>query len=532
MNPRHLCLSAGICAAAFALGYGGKLQISPRPVGSESAALSATRRVADRGQVEMGNLVGKDDRSGGLVLLPVAHSTDTVETLLALDDDAAAYRRVALWMLDATEPEIANYWQGLSKRKRSVDSDLANLTFIHWTRLNPAAAIAAAKGTKYDNLPWWAWAAHDPQAALDRALATKGSFEESVAAGAAQFQPAWLRAHFDGLSPAAREEALSFLTHNPDTAEAREMLDFMQAHSRVNNGDLTFATLAARDPVAAYEWLRDHPINSLNQEVSQDGRLDQVVAELAKSQPETLKQLAGAAAPGEAKRKMEAALFAQLLASDPAAALQQAQATKAPRIAAERLAAVAMEAAKTNPAQALELARQMLAIYPEAYAGYTMLKISETPGMSSGQTDQVPGVPGLFENLMGSDPAAVLALPEVRSASSGGTIPAPIDTLEYDWANKDTAGFAAWIGTEQDPQIRRGAIQVVTNTLSLQGKHAEAADWAIQIDDSNHGALAMALFSWTSEEGPDAAKQWLEHSTLPEKTRQELINRVSPPPSQ
>jgi hypothetical protein len=61
-------------------------------------------------------------------VFPPSHSTDTVETLAALDD-SHLYARLALWLVDASEPDIVAFWRFYSK-KHDCSQEITHLIFL------------------------------------------------------------------------------------------------------------------------------------------------------------------------------------------------------------------------------------------------------------------------------------------------------------------------------------------------------------------------------------------------------------------
>lgn len=161
MNQSHFLILGGLCAAGTLGGYGIRRFASGGTSSSVAAESSAKSKPPGTHSVaEISTLPG----------IPHRKSEDTVETLLAADPQSL-YARLAAWIIDATEEEIAAYWNGYKDGKRT--SDITELVFIHWTRLNPRGAIAAVAGSEDEDHAWWAWAAHDPKGALAAVLAAQ-----------------------------------------------------------------------------------------------------------------------------------------------------------------------------------------------------------------------------------------------------------------------------------------------------------------------------------------------------------------------
>ena len=371
-----------------------------------------------------------------------------MKTLVALDD-ATLYVRLALWLVDASEPDIAAFWKSYGTRKKS-DPEINRLIFIHWTRFNPQSAMAAAVGTDAEFHLWRAWAGHDPQAALHAASGAGQSALRYVAYGIGQFQPDWLRMHFDELPEAAREDAFMGLISGDSGGKPLETLNFLKDHERGFNKS-AFKDLVAQDPWAAYDWLRENPSMLTSNDGGGTEAMDILVKNLGESQPETLRRLAEQAPSGEFKWKMEAELFKNLLEADPEAALAQAKATKAPVIAAERLAAAGLTLVQKDPEQALEIARSLFTICPNPLN--TETRIEYKGGVSTWGGSQ-PEVGSFIDALIAKSPAELLEM-----VPPGGT-PSQVENsafaiVSHMWADRDLASYTQWVNQQSGRRNRR-----------------------------------------------------------------------------
>ena len=153
MNRHFLTLLAALSAAALLAGYGARRIIQRHPP-AQATGPAAASPVKSSAQAPP-----------PATAFPPSHSTDTVETLAALDD-AHLYARLALWLADASEPDIAAFWTDCYSKKENWTPELSNLLFLHWTRLDPQHAIDSTQGIHSRPQAWWAWACRDPQAAL------------------------------------------------------------------------------------------------------------------------------------------------------------------------------------------------------------------------------------------------------------------------------------------------------------------------------------------------------------------------------
>ncbi|MEO7097731.1 MAG: hypothetical protein ABI162_00085 [Luteolibacter sp.] len=130
MKKSTIPLIFGLCAVGLLSGFVGR-----RLTGSGSAPAPA-KQVSPQEKT-----VGSDENFSAAPPAansrPVAakksrlHSTDTLETLATLDNDSL-YSRLALWMMDASEQDIAAYW-ATAKDKKDRPNQITDLIFIHWT---------------------------------------------------------------------------------------------------------------------------------------------------------------------------------------------------------------------------------------------------------------------------------------------------------------------------------------------------------------------------------------------------------------
>ena len=447
-------------------------------------------------------------------------STETVESLLA-PDDGTLYARLAHWLIDASEQDIAAYWAGYQKGGRT--NDLTDLIFINWIRLNPREAIAAVAGSKDESRAWRAWACHDPQGSLAAAIAAGPEQVYSVAAGIGEFQPAWLRANLDLIPESARAGALSALTRWEDDGDPLETLEFLKRHrSEVDLG--TLKALIRKDPFAALDWLQENPGIQTRQFDRNGNRylpMDVLFTTMGEEHPDELERLAARTPSGELKRKMESALFGKLLTTDPEAAIQQAGSTESPRIAAERFAAVGLSLAKTDPEKAMEIARRLFAVCPDALDFADNI---EFPNGYNSRSASIPGAQELMDALLAHDPAKVLEASVLPADQSSG-VPARFYGLAHQWARHDPAAYSNWVNRQFDSNIRDSATGVMINQLQDGHQYAEAARWAMTSENTRAINLPNLFRIWKTENSDEALK-WLESSGLPEA---EKIKLNAPP---
>ena len=428
MKKSTLPIILGLGAAGFLSGFAGK-----RLASSSSAAISGqpAERKSSASDIAEDSPTLATSAKVRAAKPSSLRSSDTLESLATLDKDSL-YSRLALWMMDASEQDIAAYWATVRDNKDRTN-DVTDLVFVNWTRLNPRGAIAAVAGTKNEHYAWWAWACHDPQGALAAAIAANPDRVNNVAWGIGEFHGDWLRAHFDQIPESGKFNALSGLGKWDDTDKPEEILEFLKKNGNGFNAGI-FGTFIRKDPWAAFDWMQKNTSTITSEYGSSNNAMDMLVKSMGENQPDALQRLAEQTPSGEAKRKMEAVLFANLLKTDPDAALEQATSTQAPRIAAERLAAVGLSFARTDPAKALELTQKLFTIYPDALTGMTTVK---TPNHSSGSGSTLHGVQELVDGLMDKNPAKLMEVLPPTSEDS-------FHAVASKWAKQD---FVAYIET-------------------------------------------------------------------------------------
>ncbi|MEO5912606.1 MAG: hypothetical protein ABIS50_00120 [Luteolibacter sp.] len=446
-------------------------------------------------------------------VFPPRHSTDTVETLAAIDD-AHLYTRLALWLVDAGEADIAAFWSGYSE-KEDYSEEIYQLVFLNWTRINPQAAIAAAGIEDYN--AWWAWTCHDPQAALAAALTAGPKILELVAMGIGEFHPEWLKAHSKEIPESFREYAFQTATNRQDAENPLEALKSSKEHDIDPNFE-TLEALARQDPWAALEWAKKYPDDYPG---DFKDTMDLVLQTMAAEHPEDLRHLLAQTPSGETKLKMEAALFANLLKTDPAAALEQAAATTIPRTAVERYAAIGLDRVTTDPEQAFQLAQRIFSIGPDALEIEAKI---EYPGGSSTSSLDIPGFDDFMESLMAKDPARLM-----DAAFSGTELQAePFTRLSDHWVQQDFPSYVDWVNRQADGEIRETGATVIANQLQNDGQFAEACEWTMSMKDGGKESLPVLLRRWNSND-PEAAAQWLESSDIPAERRAALETEMQKP---
>ncbi len=508
MKPSTTLLLAGLCAAGLLTGFAARRvgsgtpvpDVSPKVITPPIAGESRTTPVSDP------------------EIVP-SRSTDTLESLAALDD-ANLSARLALWLVDASAADIAVFWKGRAARNSRRDV-VTDLVFLNWTRLDPHAAIAAAEGSPDAENAWRAWACNDPAAALAAAIAAGPDQARAAASGIGEFHPAWLRQHFQEIPEDARYSAHISLGKWGDSGNLAEMIRF----SEENGQDLdaaSFDSLVRSDPSAAFAWAMKN-----TKPGSYSDLIDRFASQLAEQDTDELARLAALTPAGSARRKMDAALFAHLLKTDPAAAIEQAKSADIPRVAAERFAAVGLSVVKTNPGQAFELAKSLLEKCPDALRVMNM--IQKPTGSGGGSGTSVPGVKALMDGLFASDPARLMDL--VTPAGKRDLYNSyGFENYSDEWVNRDVTAFSDWVQQQADPAVRLAGVEKVIGQLQVDGAYHDAAGWAMDLPAENGKrfySVNTVAENWARKD-PAAAMEWLEAADLPAHEKARIQSRIRP----
>ncbi len=517
MKSKPIVLFAGSCIAGLALGYGAKRLSgnSAPPPAAENAAATKSARDANA-------KAGDTSAPGDLAkLIPTAATTRSTETLESLKADSTdLYARLALWMVDASQEDVKAYWE-YYRTQKDRSNDINDVIFINWARIDPLAATAAAKGTPDEHYAWWAWACHDPQAALDAAIATNPDRINNVTWGIGEFHPDWTMKHFDELPEDSRDNALRGLAKWDDREHPEEVMDFLLEKSYGFHGGL-FKVMALRDPWAAYDWIEEHG----NSGEDSHSLTQSFVNSLALYHPDVLARIAQTTPPGEMRREMENKAFESLLKTDLDAAIQQAEDTKGSAVASGRLTAVALAAARTDPERAFALARKLFEVCPDPWSqGLTVMTANGgSTRWGSGESSQADT---LLAVLMDKDPRRVMELATgLPATDSNNPFAGEADLSQRMgvlWASRDPQGFADWVESQPTPEKRVQGQQAMITYLMGEQNYPEAVEWAGSMGEGSwgNGMLINVVSTWASQD-QEAAKAWFENAQLSEEARQNL----------
>lgn len=504
----HLSLVLG--AAGLLTGYAGH-RLSPAPEGAESAAGPAVSSRSLAPAASSGQASDSRQRArGGKIELPGIRSADTLESLKALPPEEL-YGRLALWMVDASEADVAAFWEHYKTVGNRVN-EINDLIFINWARIDPQAAVTAAAGTPDEHYSWWAWACHDPAGSLAAVMAQNPDRLNNVTWGLGEFHPDWVREHWDEIPEGGQQNALQGMAKWDDVGNPLEILTFLKDKGFGFHPGI-FKVLIAKDPWAAYEWMQESGGKVSTRYGGSQDTLGSFVDLVAEQHPEMLEKLAAQTPSGELKRKMEAALFASLLKNDPEAARQQALENEAPKIAEQQLSAVGISLISSDPDGAFAMAERLFALSPDALEGITRVTY-ENGG--SGWGDGAPEANRLIGALIAKDPARVM---ELVMPADGQDRPAPgFSHVAGHWSNHDFEGYVNWVNEQEDPAVHTRAANIVIGKLMNEQNFADAAEWTMSIGEENYreSHLANLVQQW-SRSDREAAAAWLENADLSEK---------------
>lgn len=448
-------------------------------------------------------------------------SADTLETLKPLRG-GELHARLALWLIDASPEDIAAFWDHYRTTLTADDFrpptallavdgrgtgriEVSELILYHWMRHDPLSAIAAAKRDREEYQAWQAWTAMDPQGAFDAALADGKRAVEEVARALGIYQASWLRQHLDELPEEARKIALEAITGNEGDDPAAN-LRFLAKHGYGFRPE-SFAAAIRDDPWAAYDWV-EYLAKSDNGGQARVQR-EEFIRLAGEEHPEVIEALARATPEGALKRKMEDVLFRSRLGTDPEGAIQEALDTRAPAVAADRLAEAGKMLASTDPERAFELAKRMFDSCPDAFD--TSITINHSGGSTSygGMPNEGPE---FAKALMAVDPGRVLDL--AVAGNNNSTRSSTFSHLLGMWSTADPEGLSAWADGQAD-DIHDAALYPLLLQSQDKGEFFDALNTMARIRGS-HRRLYMesALTQWSATD-PAAAANWLQSSGLP-----------------
>lgn len=441
-------------------------------------------------------------------------SGDTIDVLVALPADQL-YGRLARWLMDASAEEISAFHSACGEPPR-LETKVCQLLFLAWTRLDPEAALSAAKGSENEDLVWQAWACHDPAAATSRAQ-DEGQLA-AVGKGVGLYRPGWLRAHAAKLSDKVLQGAASGIASHP-SEHPEEDLNLVR---KITEGrwatDGLFHHFLMDDPWAARRWLGEQGFSTDFEEgyywtAFQDS-LDSLPPELAED-------LVASLPDGARKRIAEQTLFERRLEADPEAVLRELESASdsmAPVTLALRRAAAGMHLVESDPERAFGLAEEMFR-YPDKDPA----RFGEQHGTSANEVAEV--IDSFVSRLMRTDPERTMDLLMPDTARGARSF----DHAAYDWAGLEPEAMAHWLESVDNREVRDLNAQHVLRSMADVGRHQQAVEWALGLEDEApvSDPAATAILSWTTHD-PEAARAWLEANDPPTEVRKQFESTLGP----
>lgn len=448
-------------------------------------------------------------------------SADTVESLLKLNR-GPLYSRLGLWLLDASEADMAAFWQGYHNREDPNDT-IKDLLFTQWGKKNAPGMLAAAKSTGHEVSSMWSWAMSDPQGMLAFIDGKSYMMRNYGLRGLAYFHPELAQEMLEQDPKLKETFQLYEMAEQLSGGDPKKEIEFF---ARFPGNEYLYRSAlkrwAAQDPHQAFEWL------------SQRGGTDdyslrkEFLESLKEEQPEVLAELSAGLPSGSQRRELEAVAFAHLAETDPEKAAEEARQIEVPRLAAERFALLGKAMVADQPEQALALLRELFEKCPDASTRKNWVTYPD--GGGSGGLG-VTGVPEFLNELAGWDPKQTLAtILDIESQNSAGLNQPQFyghdrgsEQVAKQWARRDLEGLSSWVESQDDAALRDMGAGAICNELQVQRDYQTAVEWAAQMSNENRqqNALASTISSWVQQDR-EAARQWFEQADLPEQTRQNL----------
>lgn len=519
METRHyLWLAVG------ALGFATGLTIPKmRGTPSAQAAGGSVPTTAAPAKTERGGNEGnKPVTIPALAALPP--STDTIESLLALKG-TDRYTRTGLWLLDATEEDMAALWKAHHEQSGGqTDMWLKDLIFTQWAKKDPRGLLEAAKRDGEEGPAWWAWTMSDPDAALAAVKDRGDAMRNFALRGFGNFHPKRALKMLEEDPSLANQFNMRDLAEHVGRDDPRAGIEFLKKYSRSSGYDMEkiFRDWTEKNPHEAFAWLSEG--SREDQQQLRKAFYDTV----AQENPEAFAELAAGMPSGSLKRDLESRAFEQLASSDPDKALEEARKQDAPLLAAQRLAQVGKQLVADDPTRALETLNELLERCPEAVDRMNWVRY---PNGASGGSGGVPQVGELVQSLAAWNPQQTMeqvlqsekAHPP-NQQSGGGNGPASSQVANV-WLAQDAAGYATWLGS-QDEETRTNGASNASNYFSNRQDYRGAADWALKVPEPQRQSSFMgnALSQWASRDQA-AAAAWLAQAPISAEQRADLQRR-------
>jgi hypothetical protein len=494
LSFRHAAVLSGLLVAGFVIGSFPRSEVSPPPQSLISPAEMPSRAsrassVADWARRTFQNLESAP---------PSLSSDDTVDDLLAVHSDDL-YERLALWLVDAGSDEICEFFHAALDR-----SDLQirhfDLLFVRWTATDPMGAIEAAKGTDRAHIPW-----SHPEDALSFALETNRAMVEWVIMSVGQENP---------------DLAFNLIAQHPDLPDDHGFYGIVQGLMR---DDPQAALEFALEREYAFEtrplekWLREDPqaafawfLEKRSQYPRHSSPDQMVIDSLSRENPAALTELLERTPPGSLRRKMEAALFDQLVANDLGTALAQARTNPSPMTASDGLSKVGLLLLESDPEMAHALLKEVLAFQPDPARRATAIYHNE--GTTDVTFQEVPEARRFLMELAKVNPEHTLT--DLISDSSMLNHSATMVATQ--WAKDNVVSFEEWVTQHPNIELRSDLTNLLVHQYMNTRDFAKALSHLEQVPENHRNSLQMNIIYQWRHHDPKAARDWVELSGLSE----------------
>jgi hypothetical protein len=436
-----------------------------------------------------------------------ARSTDAAEQLLKLDRASLA-GRLSLWLMNASEEEIAEFWAEYGKRKPR-DRWTATLIFHYWTKLNPRTAMEVARRDGVEYAAVDGWMVHDPDAALAATAGSERLIRGHARASLTRLHPKLgaklAREDRDG----AHELDLESIANDMALEDPEEAMDFLLEMGQTHFTS-TLEQWTRTDPEAAMAWMREH--------WDKKQLTEAFLAMLAEAHPKRMKEWAAELPGGVMRRDIEKKLFDGLVKSDPSAALEEARKLTSSRLAAEQFSAVGKAMVRENPQAALGVMKELFAACPDASVREMGVF---TPGSFESVGRGVDGVEEFLADLVAWNPGMTMTTAVELSGKPEDLLINDRDAMSMVsrlWVQKDAVAFAEWCSAQDNAEIRGEGIGLAAWQLSNKERYAESLHWAMQ----GGGSQVQDVFRKWLGADREAAVAWFHETELPDAVRDEM----------
>jgi len=464
------------------------------------------------------SLSKRSARSLSSIQSPLKSSTETVETLIVATEEnqEGIYGKIALWLVDASPQEIQEYWD-FHRAQENAPRDISDLLMVGWTSKDPEGALATVKGTSGEQFVWWAWACHDGQAAMARALESDDNADaiQRVGWGMGEFHPDWTRENFDSLPEGAKNWAMGGILKWPESSDPLATFTFAlkegSKHRRSPQRGL-LRQMIRQDPMAAYTLIKEKGEEAGWSSLSEYGTdHNEFFQLLAQESPETLQTLIAQEESPEAVKEMQRATFDILAKENPTLALEQFQQESDTTLQLEQLRTLLTEQLRSDPSNAQGLLKQI-----SENNGEILWAIVPDQVSNRNQANDLT----ILNQIGHQDPASMVEILSHDSLIENSQ--SYLNQFITSWANWDTESAQKWFGNNSNHPGSEHTSTIIAQQIARNGDHFEGLSWA-QNSGIQNPEFYQPLYNNWAQESPDQAKQWLRGANLPEDLKNRLL---------